>query len=66
MRAAVALEKWKRPIFERHLKDAGYTFEEGKGLTDDTMFFYVEFHDAKALEVVVRAAQAEATRSKAN
>lgn len=66
MRAAIAIDNWKLPIFERHLSEAGYTFEKGKGLTADTMFLYVETEHGKALELVVRAANAEAAKRKLN
>lgn len=66
MRAAIAIGDWKLRIFERHLKQAGYSWEQGAGLTSDTLFLYVETKDAKALETVVRAANAEAARKRAH
>jgi len=32
----IALDEWKMPIFERHLKQAGYSFENSGLLTTGT------------------------------
>lgn len=64
MKAGIAIDDWKLPIFERHL--SGYVYEKGPGLTDDTLLLTVETDDMKALEKVVRAANAEAATRKGN
>lgn len=64
IKAAIAIDDWKLPIFVRHLTQAGYAFDEGNGLTADTMFLYVVTSNSTALEIVVRAANDEAARSK--
>lgn len=63
MKAAIAIDDWKLPIFERHLTQAGYTWEQGRGLTENTMFLYVYTDNAQALETVVRAANTEAAKT---
>jgi hypothetical protein len=60
MRAAIIIDDWKSPIFERHLLQAGYSYEKRPGLTESTLLLTVETDDAKALGTVVRAANTEA------
>lgn len=60
MRAGIALDDWKLPIFERHLSQAGYAYEVDAGPTPDTRFMYVETDDPMALGRVVLAANDEA------
>jgi hypothetical protein len=60
MKAGIAIDNWKLPIFDRHLTQAGYTYKKGPGLTKCTMFLQVKTDDPKALEIVVRAANTEA------
>lgn len=64
MKAAIAIDNWKLQIFEHHLSDAGYQFEQHPGLTKDTLTLTVETSCPKELEVVVRAANAEARKRK--
>ena len=65
MKAAIVIDNWKLPIFERHLEEAGYFYTQGNGLTEDTLNLYVLTNDdPRKLEVVVRAANDEAARSK--
>lgn len=66
MKAAICIDDWKLPIFERHLKNSGYTHEEHPGVTADTLTLTVVTDDAKALEKVVRAANTEAATRKGN
>jgi hypothetical protein len=62
MRAAIAIDDWKLPIFERRLSQAGYAYEKGDGLTAGTLNLYVTTDNLIALETVVRAANTEAAR----
>jgi hypothetical protein len=64
MRAAIAIDNWKLPIFKRHLDAAGFDYEELFGVTHDTMFLSVVTEDVDSLAVVVKAANAEAAREK--
>lgn len=62
MRAGIAIDTWKLPIFKRHLKEAGYEYEFGERITSNTRMLYVETDDIKALHKVVWAANIEAKR----
>ena len=63
LKAAIAIDDWKLPIFERHLSQAGYAYEQGPGLTADTLLLTVKTKNIVALESVVRAANTEAART---
>lgn len=60
MRAAIAIDDWKLPIFDRHLMEAGYTYEKHLGVTAKTLTLTVSTDDLMALAVVVKAANSEA------
>lgn len=64
MRAAIAINDWKLPIFERRLSEAGFAYEKGDGLMVGTLHLYVETGDLNALHAVVRCANEEAARFK--
>ena len=66
MKAAIALDDWKLPIFDRRLTSAGYSYEKHPGLTNDTLTLTVITDDVEALEKVVRAANTEAAARKGN
>jgi len=36
-KAAIVIDVWKLPVFERHLAAAGYEFEQRPGLTGKTL-----------------------------
>lgn len=59
----IAIDDWKLSIFERHLKQAGYSFEQGGGVASNTLMLYVYTENPEALEIVVRAANTEARRT---
>lgn len=61
MKAAILIDDWKLPIFERHLKQADYSYEQGAGITKNTILLRVVYTDVNALEKVVRAANTEAS-----
>lgn len=60
MKAAIAIDDWKLPIFSRHLTQAGYAFTKAQGLTPDMLILSVETPNVNALGSVVRAANTEA------
>lgn len=62
-KAVIAIDSWKLSIFDRHLTQAGYAYGRGLGLTEGTLFLSIETENLQALEVVVRAANAEAART---
>ena len=65
MKAGIAIDDWKLPIFERHLTEAGYFYEKKTGVTKDTLLLTVETDDLAALEPVVVAANVEAAKASA-
>jgi hypothetical protein len=60
MKAGIAIDTWKLPIFDRHLTKAGYAFKQGPGITADTLLLTVTTENIEALGFVVRAANTEA------
>jgi hypothetical protein len=62
-KAAIAIDNWKFPIFERHLQQAGYSFVRADGLTADAMVLSVTTENLVALGEVVKAANTEAART---
>jgi hypothetical protein len=66
VKAGIAIDAWKLPIFERHLQQAGYSFENKGAFTDDTLILHVITDNQTALATVVKAANDEAARTKGN
>lgn len=64
MKAGIAIDDWKLPIFDRHLSQAGHIYDKRAGVTKDTLLLTVETDDLRALETVIRAANTEAAKSK--
>lgn len=62
MKAAIVIEKWKLPIFSRHLHEAGFSYEDRGPLTVGAaeITLMVETPSREALQPVVIAAQWEA------
>jgi hypothetical protein len=66
MKAGIVLDAWKLPIFERRLKDAGFTWHNAGNFTNDTIALTVETDNVESLATVIRAANGEASRSTPN
>lgn len=66
IRAGIAIDTWKFPIFERHLSDAGFEYEQAPGAADDTLLLTVqiEAQQIASLAAVVLAANQEAARGR--
>lgn len=62
-KAAIAIDKWKLPIFSRILVEKGYRYTEGPGLTRDTLFLYVHTDNMQALAQTVLACNKEAAKN---
>jgi len=60
LKAGIAIDDWKLPIFERHLSQAGYAFTNAGPLTTGCLILTVETHNFEALAIVVKAANTEA------
>lgn len=63
--AAVIIDSWKLPVFERHLKRAGYVFGQTGGVTPDTLVLRVAYEDVKKLRPVIADAQVECALAQA-
>lgn len=62
MKIGIAIDRYKLPVFNKHLTDDGYTYTTGDGVTADTMMLYVEADSVAGLEGTIRAANKEASR----
>lgn len=62
VRAGIALDRWKLEIFERHLRDGGYAWENAGELPGGCLLLTVETENVETLGVVVKAANDEAAR----
>lgn len=62
-RIGIAIDSWKLPIFEKHLKAAGYVYEQRPGVMPDGILLTVKYDratEAAALHRVVADANKEA------
>ena len=59
MKAGIAVDNWKLPVFRKRLKEAGYEYQDGGPLTGDTTLLTVETSDMLALKKVVERCQVE-------
>lgn len=70
-KAGVAIDEWKLPIFERHLKQSGYAFENVGRLAStvvndcQTILLRIDTTNLVALGEVLKAANTEAAKTKA-
>lgn len=62
--AAIILDSWKLPIFERHLQQSGYTVAFKGQLNKDSTLLKIATTSLEALAQVVKAANTEAAQSK--
>jgi len=60
MKAAIAIDTWKLPVFEAHLKAAGFEHTTSPGLASGTLMLVVETERGQALAQTVLAANKEA------
>jgi len=59
MKAGIAVDNWKLPVFRKRLTAAGYQYQDGGALTHDATLLTVETHDILALKGVIEKCQAE-------
>lgn len=59
MKAGIALDDWKLPVFRKRLTEAGFTYTDAGGLTHDTTVLTVETDDLLALKKVIERCQRE-------
>jgi hypothetical protein len=60
MKICVAIDRWKLPIFNKHLQAAGFKHSTEPGLSDDTLHLYVITNAKDYLIQVIREANHEA------
>lgn len=60
----IAIDTWKRAIFERRLKSAGFVYDVNPGVTNDTLLITVEAESKDAVLSVVTKANREAAHAK--
>lgn len=58
-KAAVGIDDWKLPIFNRHLDEAGYKYESPRRLVNGALVLIVEYEWVHKLQLIVEAAQRE-------
>ena len=61
MKAGIAVDDWKLPVFRKRLTEAGFEYEDAGPLTlvGNTTMLTVETDDAEGLQKVIEACQAE-------
>jgi hypothetical protein len=59
MKAGIAVDNWKLPIFRKRLAFAGYEYQDGGPLTADATLLTVETSDMPGLTMVIEACQRE-------
>jgi hypothetical protein len=64
VKAGIAVDNWKLPVFRRGLTDAGYSYRDAGALTHDTTLLQVETDDMPTLAGVIEKCQAECRKSK--
>lgn len=64
MKAGIALDDWKLPVFRKRLEAAGYEYHDAGGLTANTTVLTVETSDILRLKRVIEECQAECRKMK--
>jgi len=64
MKAGIALDNWKLPVFRKRLTEAGYEYVDAGGLTHDTTVLTVETADMLKLKSVIEKCEKECRRMK--
>lgn len=64
MKAGIAVDDWKLPVFRKRLKAAGFTYTDGGPLTGNTTLLTVETDDLAKLRDVLEQCQSEARRQR--
>lgn len=59
-KAGIVIDSWKLSIFDRHLKQSGYKYENKGAFTPDTLILRVDTTNVEALKEVLKAASNEA------
>jgi hypothetical protein len=59
MKAGIAVDDWKLPVFRKRLTEAGYEYQDAGAFTGDTTILHVETNNILALKKVLEASEAE-------
>jgi len=59
MKATVCIDEWKLSIFDKHLREAGFTYQNKGELVSGTLVLHVEAESADKLRPIVIAAEKE-------
>ena len=66
MKAGIAVDNWKLPVFRKRLTEAGFHYEDAGAFTCDTTILTVETDDMLALKSVIEKCQAECRKDTTN
>lgn len=64
MKAGIAVDNWKLPVFRKRLTEAGYEYMDGGALTTEATLLTVETSDVLALKKVIERCQVECRNGK--
>lgn len=64
MKAGIAVNNWKLPVFRKRLKESGYECRDAGPITGDTTLLTVETNDMLKLKKVLEECQAECLEKK--
>lgn len=57
--AAVVIDRWKLPVFQKHLDATGYEYEQQSGTILGTVILQVKYEWVAKLQPVIEAANKE-------
>lgn len=59
MKAGIAVDNWKLPVFRKQLSTAGYQYQDGGPVTAEATLLTVETSNILALKKIIEQCQAE-------
>ena len=59
MKAAIAVDDWKLPVFRKRLTDAGFKYEDAGEFTPGTTILHVHYESINPLYQVIAASERE-------
>jgi hypothetical protein len=64
VKAGIAVDNWKLPIFRKRLTESGYEYKDAGPVTGDTTLLTVEAADMLALKALLERCQTECRETK--
>lgn len=64
MKAGIAVDDWKLPVFRKRLTEAGYTYADGGPLPGDVTLLTVKTDNMLKLKALLEKCQAECRKMK--